>query len=224
MDYNQIIKYFLSTSAITAGIIYLAKLIFDKFFESRIEKYKSSLEKDTVTFKHKLNLEAETFRQELNKTSFEHQIKYSKLYEERGQIIKEIYNLLTDLENSLSNLTTPWQGPDWTNDNERDKKATISIETLRTNIAKNRIFFSVDLCEKIEAIVKDSHAITVEMSIAKSGERRNEKFNKQGIRLDAKELLKPSDTWHELDEKVQKEIKAARLNLEEEFRLLIGVS
>lgn len=224
MDYNQIIKYFLSTSIITAGVIYLAKIIIDKFIESRIEKYKTTLEKDTLSFKHKLNIKAETFRQDLNKTSFEHQIKYSKLYEERGQIIKETYNLLIVLENSLSSLTTVWQGHEWVTDGERDKKSTNSIQTLKTQIERNRIFFSAELCEKLESIIKDSHQITVQMSMAKSGERRNEYYNKRGIHLDTKELSKPSDSWHELDEKVQKEIKAARLNLEEEFRLLIGVS
>lgn len=121
-------------------------------------------------------------------------------------------------------MTTVSQGPDWVTDGERDKKSTESIQTLRTQIERNRIFFSADLCEKLESIIRDSHQITVQMSIAKSGERRNENYNKRGIRLDTKELSKPSDTWHELDEKVQKEIKAARLNLEEEFRLLIGVS
>lgn len=92
MDYNQIIKFFLSASIVTGGLVYITKLIIDKFVESRIEKYKNSLQQDTENFKHNLNFEAEKFRHELNTASIEHQIKFTKLYEERGQVIKLIYN------------------------------------------------------------------------------------------------------------------------------------
>jgi Zn-dependent oligopeptidase len=224
MDYNQIIKHFLSTSVITAGLVYLAKLIIDKFVESRIDKYKNSLQKDTESFRHNLNFEAEKFRYDLNTLSVEHQIKYSKLYEERGQIIKQIYNLLLDLENSLSNQTTLFQGPEWINDTERDKKATESIQILRSQFEQNRIFFSIDLCKKIESIIADSHKITIDMFMAKKYEQRNGNYNRQGIDVSEKELLRPIDTWQELDKKVQNDIKSARLNLAQEFRVLIGVS
>lgn len=224
MDYNQIIKFFLSASIVTGGLVYITKLIIDKFVESRIEKYKNSLQQDTENFKHNLNFEAEKFRHELNTASIEHQIKFTKLYEERGQVIKLIYNLLLDLENSLSSLTTKFQGPEWITDTERDKKATECIHALRDNLEQNRIFFSVDLCDKIESILADSHKIIVDMFMAKKNQQRNDNYNSRGIGLPAEELLKPSDKWSELDEKVQKEIKAAKLGLAQEFRVLIGVS
>lgn len=106
MDYNQIIKFFLSASVITGGLVYLAKLVIEKFVEARIEKYKNSLKTETESFRHSLSFEAEKFRHELNTSSIEHQIKYPKLYEERGQVVKLIYNLLLALEKSLSSLTT----------------------------------------------------------------------------------------------------------------------
>ena len=82
MDYNEIVKSVLSTSIITAGFMYLIKLLIDKFVEIKIEKYKNSLEKETESFRHNLSFEAEKYKHELNKVSIEHQIKYSKLYEE----------------------------------------------------------------------------------------------------------------------------------------------
>lgn len=224
MDYNYILKFFLSASVITAGIIYLAKLIIDKLAESRIENYKNSLQKDTEGFRHNLSLEAEKFRHELNTNSIEHQIKYSKLYEERGQVVKLIYNLLLDLETSLSNMTTLFQGPEWIEDTEREKKSKESIKNLKEALEQNRIFFSGILCEKIESILSDSHTIVIEMFFAKNQESRNQKYNQIGIDLTKDELLKPSDTWHVLDKQVQKEIKAARLDLAQEFRILIGVN
>ena len=223
MDYNQIIKYFLSSSVITAGLVYLAKLIIDKFVESRIEKYKNSLQKDTESFRHNLNFEAEKFRHELNKTSIEHQIKYSKLYEERGQIIKQTYNLLYELENSLTNLTSMFQGPEWTKDTERDRKTTDVITQLKTHLEQNRIFFSTELCNKIEAIIVEAHKIAVDIYVAKKDQEYNDHSNKIGQFRTTEELLQPIQTWQQLDQKVQRDINSARLDLAQEFRILIGV-
>jgi Zn-dependent oligopeptidase len=224
MDYNQIIKYFLSTSVITGGLIYLAKLIIDKFAEARFEKYKASLQNETENFRHNLNFEAEMFRHELNTTATEHQIRYSKLYEERGQVIKAIYNLLLELENSLAKLTTMFQGPEWTTDTERDKVVAENIQKLRSYLEQNRIFFSEALCSKIEAILSDAHKITDDIFKAKKIEIMNENYNKRGHILGEQALLKPLEMWRELDNKVQRDIKSARLDLAQEFRTLIGVS
>jgi hypothetical protein len=219
MEYTQIIKYFVSTSVVTAGLIYLAKLIIDKFAEARFEKYKTSLQHETEKFRYNLNFEAEKFGHELNTAATEHQIRYAKLYEERGQVIKEVYSLLLDLENSLEKLTTVFQGSEWTTDSDRDKVVKGNIRKLRSYLEQNRIFFSEPLCSKIENILSDAHKITVDMFIAKSTEKINER---RRYILEERALLSPLEMWHELDRKVQEEIKAARLDLAQEFRTLVG--
>lgn len=211
MNWNQIISFFVTTSTITLGIVYILKLLIDKFAESRIEKYKSSLQTDTENFKHRLSLEAEKFRNELSISSIEHQIVYSKLYEERGHIIKKIYGLLLELELSLMNLTTVFQGAEWTTDTERDKKANESINTLRRELEINRLYFSDDLCKRIESILDESHQITVEMFVAKKKEQRIENSIRRNIDLKPEELTASLDKWTELDDKVKKEIKSARV-------------
>ena len=223
MDLTEILKYFLSTSSITIGIVYVIKLCIDKFAESKIENYKASLEKDSELFKSNLNIEAENFRHQLNIVSVEHQIRYSKLYEERGQVIKLLYSSLIDLEECLLNLTTPWQGPDWTRDLERDNKAKDAIKNLRIQVEQSRIFLSESLCQKIESILFDSKQISDEMYLAKSDENRNQKYRQSDIKISVEELLNPSSTWRELDAKVKNEIKAAKLDIAQEFRSLIGV-
>jgi hypothetical protein len=224
MDYNQIIKFFISTSIVTSGLVYLAKLILDKLAEAKIEKYKNSLQHDTEDFKHELNIETEKFKQELNKTTVEHQIRYSKLYEERGHIIKLTYNLLYELEVSLINLTTMGQGPEWTTDTEKDKIATEKIVFLQTYLEQNRIFFSKELCNIIEGILKESYQVTVDMHIAKINEKsNNQNFDRTGNYISTTQLLSPLKTWREQNSKVQNDIKNERLKLAQEFRNLIGV-
>ncbi|MGI4729556.1 MAG: hypothetical protein ACRYGB_13360 [Janthinobacterium lividum] len=223
MDFTQIIKFFLSTSLITGSVVYLMKRIIDKFLESRIEKYKNSLQINTEIFRHELNFEAEKFKQELNTKTVEHQIKYSKLYEERGQIIKLIYNLLLNLEGSLVLLTTIFQGPDWTNDTERDAKTVESVQNLKKELEQNRIFFTSTLCKKVDSIIATSNKIIIEMRVAKIYKQRNEQYYKNNISLNDEELSKPIDIWIKLEKEVQNEIISAKLDLAQEFRILIGV-
>lgn len=224
MDYAQILKYFLSTSIITAGLVYLSKVIIDKFGEARIENYKKTLQQDTENFRHNLNLQTDKFRHELSTASIEHQIKYTKLYEERGQIIKLTYNQLFELENLLASVTTMLPLPEWVGDTEREKKAVICIQALRKQLEQNRIFFSEKLCDEIEYILEESNNVIKEMIDAKVIGQRNEALNRSGRDLSNEELLKPFNIRDELDEKVKNEIKAARLSLAQEFRKLIGVS
>lgn len=223
MNYAQIINYFLSSAVIIAGIVYIAKLIIDKFMDSRIEHYKNSLQKHTESFRHELNLEAEKFKYDLNTKTVEHQIKYSKLYEERGQIIKLIYGLLLNLEDSLIILTTIFQGSDWITNTERDVKTVESVQNLKKELEQNRIFFTSTLCEKIDSIIGTSNKIIIEMRSAKIYKQRNEQYYKNNISLNEEELNKPTDIWLKLEKEVQNEIKFVRMDLAQEFRVLIGV-
>ena len=115
------------------------------------------------------------------------------------------------------------QGSEWTKNTERDKKTTEVITELRTQLEQNRIFFSTNLCNKIEAILTEAHKITVDIYVAKKDQEYNDYSNKRGYFRTTEELLQPAQSWRQLDQKVQKDIKAARLNLAQEFRLLIGV-
>jgi dsDNA-binding SOS-regulon protein len=220
---TQLLLYLIPTTGFVGGLIFLAKLVIEKIFESGLEKYKNTLQQDTEKFRHSLTLESEKFRHDLNKASIEHQVKYTKLYEKRGEIIRLTYNQFLELENSLANVTTVFQGPDWFKDTEREEKALKCNQALKNQLEQNRIFFSEKLCEEIELILEESKNIVRKMIRAKVMGQRNEVRNRKGD-LSFKELVKPLDTRGELDKIVQTEIKAARLNLAQEFRALIGVS
>lgn len=209
---NDIVKFLISSSAIIAAVSYLAKVILDKIAEAKIEKYKSDL-----------SLESLNFKNSLDKLSTEHQIKYSKLYEERGQVIKSVYTLLYNLEISLRQLTTPLQGGDWVNISDKDRDVNTSINQLDEKLELNRIFFSEPLCEKIQSIIDDARIINNRMYSAKKKAQHNNSPSKQALGNTLKDLLEPTETWSEMDLKVQNDIKKARLDLAQDFRNLIGV-
>jgi hypothetical protein len=105
----------------------------------------------------------------------------------------------------------------------RSRASTETISHLRIHLEQNRIFFSANLCSNIETILGDAHKIIEDIYVGKVEQRHNDNSNKTGNHLTTAELLQPTQTWCELDKKAQTEIKAARLNLAQEFRKLIGV-
>jgi hypothetical protein len=224
MDWNKILNNFISTAFVTAAIIFIAKLIIERFAESRLDKYKASLEKENDRFRHELESEADKFRHQLNTVSTEHQIRYAKLYEERGEVIKLSYSLLSSLEKSLASLTSRFQGPEWVTDKERDAQVEKCSLDLSNYLEQNRIFFSENLCEKIEAILTDSRAIRADMDNTKKAGQIVDRFKLHGVALTEKVLFGPDKAWKALDNKVQQDIKAAKKDLTEEFRKLLGVS
>lgn len=211
---NYILTLLFSTLGIGTIIIYLGKKIIDKFLDLGIEKFKSSLDRDLETHKSELLRQTEEFKAGLKRIELEHQIKYSRLHEERAQTIKKLYSLIIDLQEKLSYMTSMFQGPEWTKDNEREEKARESLDNFKKYFLENRIYFSLDLCNKIDEILNLSLEIIVEMSVTKT----SADYDSTGS--DRANSLKE---WRKQNEKVTKEINAARLELEKEFRKLIGV-
>ena len=92
----ELIKYILTLSigGTTIGLIvvYLGKFILNKSSELLIESHKNKLEL----------------------TRIEHQIRFSSLHSERGDIIKLLYQDLYELEQKLVIMTSLFQGPEQT--------------------------------------------------------------------------------------------------------------
>ncbi|MFQ5353733.1 MAG: hypothetical protein ACE5DR_02195, partial [Thermodesulfobacteriota bacterium] len=69
MDWLALLKFLSGAGIVSAALAYIAKRIIDTFLASRIENYKSNLEKIAI----------------------EHEIRFQQLHTERAQVIKELY-------------------------------------------------------------------------------------------------------------------------------------
>ena len=79
MDWEAIIKFLFVVSGISGAFAFIGKKSVEAFLASRVEKYKSNLEK------------IET----------EHSIRFQQLHSERAQVIKVLYEKLVNLDLSL---------------------------------------------------------------------------------------------------------------------------
>jgi hypothetical protein len=111
MNWNEVLKFLISATAITVAIIYVAKRIVDKSLDLALEKYKSTLA-----------VELET-----------HKITFGKLHQDRLDAIKLFHRSLYDLEHVIRQLTTIEQGEEWTRDQKREELAKQKLDELKNS-------------------------------------------------------------------------------------------
>lgn len=192
---GELIKYLfqIGFGGLTLGgiIIYLGKIVIGKSSEVFLENQK-----------HKL---------EVNK--IEHQVKYSKLHEERAIVIKELYISLFDIESILSLIAAQNQLDKWeSSDITSEKMVSKKYQETKVFLEKNRIYLKNELCEKIINLLDDCLFLTTKMITSKTSNNKSIKPNEDIV-----------SQWriHEI-ESAQK-IKEQRLELAEVFREIIGV-
>jgi len=125
----DILKFFISTSTIISAIVYLAKKTIEYLSKTGIEKFKNDLEQNTELSK------AEILRQ-----NFEHNVKFSKLHEERANVIVLIYRKLCDLEISIKNTISILSVNENT-DNQRKITKELLFDFYKSFL-ENEIFFN----------------------------------------------------------------------------------
>ncbi len=103
----KIIEFLIGASGISAIIIFLTKYIIDYLGKIGIDTYKSELQKEELSLKHKLEIETEKYRSELNKLSLEFQIKMSKLHIDQFEMSRNLYAKLIIAERPLEQLMRP---------------------------------------------------------------------------------------------------------------------
>ncbi|MEI8224457.1 MAG: hypothetical protein WCG82_00850 [Bacteroidota bacterium] len=225
MNWNNILTFFISASAITGAFVYIGKRIVDKSLDIALEKYKSTLA-----------LELETHKKQLDKVLVEHQIKFGKLHQDRLDVIKLIHNKLYDLEKALRHLTTISQKEE--RDLERENYAINELENLKDLLEINQIYFNEEVCNRIEDTVNEGERFLSEMISIKNRETRIkekfEKYNKEFANSSAQskpifndwigeDTVIPFNDWVCLELEVRMKIKKARFEMTNEFRKLIGV-
>jgi len=198
---EDLAKILFGSITIASIAIWLGKVIINRGFDAALE-----------TFKNKLSL-----------LKIEHEIKYSKLHEERAAILKEMFEDLYLLEMDLRHLTSPFQGREWTEDNTRYKKAYEQLQKCVRQLETSRIYFTADFCDSLEESLKDGHSIIQGMMEARDNEKSRKESAQYNQQIEFEEGQKPRQIWKKQRDRVESDIKRRRLELAEIFRELIGV-
>jgi hypothetical protein len=117
-------------SLLVAGVAWLARALTKQVLDRDIEKFKSDLERDAITYK----------------------IKYERLHAERVEVIKDVYKKIVGAHESLRSLINPLQGAGEPTEDEKAKKASQANIELIEYYQENRIFFDEELATEIDAL------------------------------------------------------------------------
>ncbi|MFZ3077189.1 MAG: hypothetical protein WA139_01925 [Candidatus Aenigmatarchaeota archaeon] len=189
MDIQDLLQNVVMFTIGTGLVTYLIKKIFSQYFEKDVEKFKHELMQD--------------------------QIRFSKLHEKRAEIINELYGKIVDLESNMKsyiNLINLIQVVGESSYPEKQKKAGESGKEFLDFYAKNDIYFSSDVCKKIDIINDTFLKAWNEFEIYKPYE------SNRGINENEK-----SDAWHKSWDIISKEIPPIKEELKKEFRNMLGV-
>ena len=193
---TEILKFSVGGITIGAIVIFLGKIIINKSSDLILENHKNRLD--------------------ILKT--EHQIKFSQLHSERGQVIKRLYQNLFEIEKLLNHMTTLFQGTDWKYDREREMAAFEKIKETSDLIELNRIYFPEELCVKfIDTLNKFNNVISLMNEAKTKGKIENLLQGTQTI-----EGENSLEIWKKANESVEKDVKELKLKLAEDFRKIIS--
>lgn len=124
----EVLKFVSSIVAITGLLGYIARNIIKLVIDKDLER----------------------FRNELKMTVFEHQIVYSKLHNDRAEVIRELYTKITRMERAMNDLAVYAT-------EEKVEKALDKVLDAKYYFEENKIFFEPEVSNTVEEIIGATH-------------------------------------------------------------------
>jgi len=196
MDWESIIKFFGGAAAISGMFAYLGKKSIESFLARKLESHKNNLEKIAI----------------------EHSIRFQHLYSERATVVKELYEKLIILDESLHSTLRRFQA---TGEDELEEKVNALggyFNDLRNYYLPKRIFLEESLCELIDKILDRAKGIFYDVTTFEvSTDDLSHRYDK--------ELLKERrKIWEQARGVYEKDVSVLKKTLEDEFRTLLGIN
>lgn len=182
-------------------------------YDQKLETHKAQLKAQTDTeiethkarLKSQIDIETERLKSTLSIAAAERHVTFSKLHEERAQVIAETYALLKDVYLKIQDYVKVFEPA---GDKPRDERRQIAVDAhlnLRDYYPKKVIYLPKATAERLESI---------DMALVQT-------FNEFVFSVD----MRPnndSQKWVEIFERMRGEMKTALSALEDEFRELLG--
>lgn len=206
---EQIIVGLLVSTLGTGLFNWILRLWVSEKIKSSIKnEYDQKLETHKAILKAETEIEIEKFKSQLSLVSIEHQIRFSKLHELRAEVIAETYALLKYLYTKLGDYVKLFEPVGDSPRDQRRKAAIIAHEKFSKYFQEKLIFFPKSTADKLEKINAD---------LVKS-------FNQFsfGVEMASQMGQNSTENWIKVFESVNGQIKEALVEIEGEFRGLLG--
>jgi hypothetical protein len=189
-----------------AALAWLARSVLQHWLTKDVEGFKSDLAAEASRANEKL-------RHELSMSALEHQVRYSRLYERRAQVIAETYEKLVAAYWAFESFTSPFEWGGEPSKLEKYKNAMSKSTEYFKYFDSNRIYLPAELCQKIEDFMQSVRKESVSFGVWLQMEQES------STAVTGKEKF---EAWMKAAKFFESEAPKARALLEDELRRIIG--
>jgi hypothetical protein len=130
------------------------------------------LSKDIETFKANLQIESQReitkLKSSLELIAFEHQVRFSRLHEKRGEIIATLYGKIDKLYNVVYEFIGSYPGTEGSHKDQKIKGIWEYVNEFKVYFGTHKIYFDPNICRKIIWFQEElSHACSTLISFHK---------------------------------------------------------
>ncbi len=134
---------------------------------------------------------------------FEYQTKFSSLHQEQAHVVKELYGLLGEANECITQLVSPTFNPA---DTAHAETTTARYNKLAECFVKNRIYLEEDTCNRIDDLLRK-----LRVAMMKAGVGQRPEPGGHGV-----------EWWGEAWESVRSEVPPILKELETQFRAFLS--
>lgn len=196
MDWESIIKFFGGAAAVSGIFAYLGKKSIESYLAGKLESHKKNLEK----------------------IALEHSIRFQFLHSERATVVKELYEKLVTLDESLHSTLRRFQA---TGEDKLEEKVNAlgeNFNDLRNYYLPKRIFLEESLCELIDKILDSAKGIFYDVTTFEVS------TDDLSYRYDQELLKERHKFWEQARGMHEKDVSVLKKILEDEFRNILGIN
>ena len=154
----------------------------------------------------------EKFKAALQQAATEHQIRFSKLHDERAEVLAELYKLLVAAYWEVSEFTSLAQFGD-PDRKEQYADAMNAVASYFRFFDQHRIWLPPELCDPLEAFARQLRTPTINLGVYLQIKNPTEKT-----------LREQGEVWDKAWLTVDQDIPKLRLAIEAEFRKILGAA
>lgn len=183
---------------------WLGKTLIEKWLELKGRQFEAGLQA-------KANSTIEELKDDLQRQSLEHRIKFEKLHEKRADVIANLYAQLSEALVAAESFLSPLQYGDDSHMREKFNTAIDKSNQLYLFFDKHRLYLPEEVCQMLEQLLGDVRGYVIKLGVYFRAERE----------LDGQSQTNRLEAWVEGWEAIKEQVPAARRKLEEEFRALL---
>jgi len=217
-DLLKLILYSGPSVLLILAAIFWGKKIIEYFFDETIEIKKIELNQQLEMHKNSLEQQSISFQHHLDTKLNEFNIRFSKLHQDRAEVIKQLYAKLVELHHSMLAFTSQVQliiKDANKEEEERIQRVNNALNSFNTYFLPNRIFFSKELADKLDKLGKEYWDKGWNYAFLRS------QFKEGGLPKEVAKEYRQKNI--EISKAVERNLFELFVELESEFRKLLGV-